>query len=560
MKIMFRNKSTIFLIIAAIAIGSASCKKQLNVGNPNEATLNGNVNNEAGLLQLAQGGVYINGFYNGDGWLGNSFFSLPYGYMELMGDVVGADASNNQITTIGYPDYFIMDDNTKVINPSPQVGIIRTYNVFGGDVNNPLYYQWLNMYALNGACNSILALVPTIKFGGDAASRAATVNAWCYWWKGYAYAQIGTLYYTGLIQDDPLNHTNNNYLIKDSIIARSNYYLNLAASTLSGISSAADFATELGQLIPSFCQVGNGGVLTTTMWLHNINTMLARNILLNKLAPFINGNPGATINKASIAPMAQSDWNSVLTLATSGIQNGDYVFTGRAPANNYFFSPTGGTTAAMTTGNNISATFKIGMRYIQDFGPGDKRFSTDFNTSSNYNNAFYGTPYCITDSLQQSVTGVYVIGSKLALQYELFIAGSYEENALMLAEANIRLGNIDQGLAFVDAVRTYQGAAVPATAGTGLTQAQALQQLLMERRASLVFRGLSFYDLRRWGITYDITDGGGSYGNMLYAINGTMNTNVTIDYDFMDYWDVPADEITLNPPSKSSAPVLNPNY
>ena len=70
-------------------------------------------------MSLAQGGVYINGFYNGDGWLGNSYFSLPFGYMELMADKIGADASNNQITTVGYPTYFIKDDGTKVLNGSP---------------------------------------------------------------------------------------------------------------------------------------------------------------------------------------------------------------------------------------------------------------------------------------------------------------------------------------------------------------------------------------------------------------------------------------------------------
>jgi hypothetical protein len=289
--------------------------------------------------------------------------------------------------------------------------------------------------------------------------------------------------------------------------------------------------------------------------------MLARNVLLNKLAPFVNGNPNATISKSSIPAMTSSDWNNVLSLATSGIQQGDYVFTGRAPENNGFFSAGSGTVAAMTTGNNISATFKIGMRYIQDFGPGDKRFTQDFNTSSTYNNPFYGTPYDITDSMQQSVTGIYAIGSKVPLQYELFIAGSFEENELMLAEANIRLGNTDVGLGYVDAVRNYQGAGVPATKGTGLTEAQALQQVVMERRVSLVFRGLSYFDLRRWGWTYDISNGGGSYGNLLFNVDGTTDTNVTISYNFMDYWDVPADEITLNPPAKSgSAVTQNPNY
>lgn len=200
------------------------------------------------------------------------------------------------------------------------------------------------------------------------------------------------------------------------------------------------------------------------------------------------------------------------------------------------------------------------MRYIQNFKPTDKRFLSNFRTGSTYKNNFFGTPYNIVDSLDQSVTGIYVIGSKQIGEYEVYMAGSYEENALMLAEANIRSGHVDAGLAFVDAVRTYQGSGVAAVSGTGLTAAQALKELTMERRVSLVFRGLSFYDSRRWGWTYDITNGGGSYGNKLLAVDGTLNTNVTINYNFMDYWDVPADETTLNPPSSTSAPVLNPNY
>jgi starch-binding outer membrane protein, SusD/RagB family len=558
---MTKNKSVYIVFFMGIILAlTSSCKKQLQVGNPNAPTASANVNSESGLIALAQGGVYLNGLYNGDGWLGNSFFSLPYGYIELMGDVVGAEASNNQVTTIGNPDYFITDDGTKTINPSPQIGIIRTYNIYGGSGNNPLYFQWLNMYALNAACNQVLSISPTIKFGGDATSRMNTIKAWCYWWKGYAYGEIATLYYSGLIQDDPANAINGHYLIKDSILARSNYYYNLCASTLSSISSASDFATVLGELIPAFCQVGNGGILTTDMWTRNINTMLARNILLNKLAPFVNGDPGATIAKSSMPAMTNDDWNTVLQLATAGIKTGDYVFTGRSVDANYFFSAAGGTVAALTTGPAASTTFKISMRYIQDFKPADKRLTTDFNFASSYKSPFYGTPYSITDSLQQSVTGVYVVGTKEVGQYEVFITGSYEENILMLAEANIRLGNIDAGLAYVDQVRTIQGAGVPAVSGTGLTEAQALKELTMERRASLAFRGLTFYDSRRWGWTYDIANGGGSYGNMLYAVNGTIFTNVTINYNFMDYWDIPADETTLNPPSASSAPVKNPNY
>ena len=62
-----------------------------------------------------------------------------------MADNLGADASNNQITTIGVPDYIILDDGTKVTNPAPQVGIIRAYGLAG-----PQPEQVTTLYITNG--------------------------------------------------------------------------------------------------------------------------------------------------------------------------------------------------------------------------------------------------------------------------------------------------------------------------------------------------------------------------------------------------------------------------
>jgi hypothetical protein len=92
-----------------------------------------------------------------------------------------------------------------------------------------------------------------------------------------------------------------------------------------------------------------------------------------------------------------------------------------------------------------------------------------------------------------------------------------------------------------------------------LNVSQAMQELTMERLAALALRGLSFYDSRRWGWTYAIADGGGRYGCTL-IYNSIVYANATIDYNFMDYWDVPADETDKNPPSSDSAPVKNPKY
>jgi hypothetical protein len=171
----------------------------------------------------------------------------------------------------------------------------------------------------------------------------------------------------------------------------------------------------------------------------------------------------------------------------------------------------------------------------------------------------FTTRYSLNNGGDTAYTGVVILGNKTAGAYQVYIASSWEENTLMLAEANIMTGNVNQGLLSVDSVRTYQGAGVPAS-GTGLTQAQAMTQLTRERRVALLFRGISWYDARRWGWTYATSNGGGSYGNSYYDVNGNKFINTTIDYDFLDYWDVPADESVLNPPGKGSAATVNPNF
>lgn len=557
-----RLKKIGFLV--ALVFGTFACKDQLDVGNPNAPTLGGNVNTENGLIAFAQGGVYINGFFNGDAWLGNSYFSLPWGYNELMADLLGADASNNQITTIGVPDYFIKDNGTRVNNTaSSSVGIIRSFNnrASTGALNNAIYYQWLNMYALNNACNLTLSLVEGIPYSGDAATKINTIKAWCYWWKGYAYASIGSMYYSGIIVDEP-GAINNNYVLHDKILAESDKNFDLAATTLSAIANINDYELVLGKLIPAHCQVGNGGVLTPDMWKRSISTMKARNILLNRLAPFVNGNLNATISGSSTTTMSNTDWNAIKTLTANGIQQGDYIFTGRTFGSNDFFTAAGGSVAALTASLNTSSTFKIGERFMQNFKPGDKRKENNFNADTQYkNNYTFTTRYTVIDG-GLGMPGVYTYATQAVGEYELVIAGSWEENALMLAEANIRLGGtgIDDGLRLVDDVRDYMGAGLAHVSGTGLTQAEAMHELIRERRVSLMFRGISFYDNRRYGWIYDISKGGGSYGNTLVETDLTVNTNVTINYNFMDYWDIPADEAELNPPSEGSAAVLNPNY
>jgi len=555
-KVLLAATSMLLLIFS-------SCEKKLNVENPNAPTFDVNVSNEGGLAAYAKGGVYWNGFNYGDGWLGDSYFSLPWGYHELMGDLIGGgQGSNNQTTTMGVPDKFQADpaDPTTVFtNPSPQAkGIIRSFNNSASTANgnNALYYEWTNMYAMINGCNLTLEQVAKIDMSPD---KANTFKAWAYWWKGYAYAQIGTLYYAGLIVDQA-NTIVNKFQKQSDIIAESNRQLNLALTTLGSISNQTDYNVIISQLIPQQNQAGLGKPLSVVQWKRTVNTMLARNILLNHLAPFVNGNPGATITKATIPAMTAADWASVITFCNNGIKQGDFVFTGRTSAANSFFSPSGGSVAGILTASNQTTTYKLGERLVQQFKTGDNRlanFTTSFGT-------FYGdantnsTRYSLVDGVTAGLTSVPILGTRQVGKLEIYLGPTFEENQLMLAEANIRTGNIPAGLLLIDAVRTYQGAGVAALSGS-LTLAQALKELTMERIAALAFRGLSFYDLRRWGWTYAIANGGGRYGTtLIYKSN--VYTNATIDYNFMDYWDVPNDEIEKNAPGAGSVPVVNVNY
>jgi len=535
-------------LMTVLLFSITSCKKELDVKNPNSPTID-QAKTESGIISLATGGVYINGFHNGDDWLGNSYFSLPVGYHELLADDVSSEVANQNVNQVSVPYDVILDDGTKISRPTTQESNLRINNTRDKKASNMFYYEWTNMYAMINAMNQVLVLVDGIPFGGDAATRKNTVKAWCYWWKGYAYAKVGSVYYAGLINDVP-NTINANYVNSAAIIAESDKNLNAAASILGAITSTGDYTTVMTGLIPSTSQVGKGAVPTAGMFIHNINTMKARNILAN----------------TKVSDMTGADWNNILTLANSGITSGDNVFTGRTNASNTngWFDAGSGTVASLTAGNPLNTTFKISERLVQEFKAGDKRFTNNFTLSPYINQVggfTFSTRWELFDEVQNSspLNGAVVLANSTPGAYEIFLAGCYEENELMKAEAMINTGQVEAGLASIDNVRNFQGAGLTAVAGTGLSLAAAKEELRRERRVALVFRGTAFYDARRWGIIYDVSKGGGRTNAVVYTPAGVLNTHATINYNFLDYFDVPADEVALNSPAAGSAPVVNPN-
>ena len=542
------NNNKILIALLGISLGIASCKKQLDITNTNLPTPQ-SAQNETGVVSLAQGSIYRNGFYDlkyTDGVYGR-FWSGATGFQELMGDIVGAEAANAYMNQIGCPNQVTLDNGTVVLNPSAintQYSLLRSINVNAQQGNNATFYEWAYMYNMITAANSVLKIAGNTTFSGTgAATKKATVQAWAYWWKGYAYARIGSIYYAGIIQNSGTSDatTNGNYVTKEAIIAESNANFDKSAAALDLATSTPDYIVILGKLIPSFLQQGKGGVLTSSMWKHNINTMKARNIVVN----------------TTVAAMTSAQWNNVLTLVNNGVTSTDIIFTGRTDANGDFL----GTTLSdmvQSTGVNTN-TYKLSERWVQDFRVGDKRKDNNVYTlpsvgifNTDRGNAF-NTRYSLKSG-GNGLAGVIVYSNTLAGANEITLCGTFEENELMKAEALIQTAQIASGLLSINKVRTYQGAGLNAIA-SGLTQAAAYEELRSERRIALAFKGLSFYDARRWEI---IAPDKSRTGCVVLSATGVVSTNATIKYGYLDYWDVPDNELAYNPALTGSASVVNP--
>lgn len=547
-----KNIKILFSFLALLTL-LVACTKELDVTNPNQPTT-GSANSESGIIALAQGGVYVNGFRTvKEGGFWGTVFGDPWAYHDFMGDIIAAEAANQRSNELSSASYVVLDDGTKVPNPNSPVAqpaMLRQVNINANQGDNPVYYEWAFMYGLNNACNNILELADKVSFTGDANVKKGVLKAWAYWWKGYAYARIGSMYIAGII-NDAASTTNGKYVANTAIIAESNSNFDKATTILSGLSAGGDYDKVLGALIPGFFQVGKGGILTPDMWKRNINSMKARNLLVN------------TRSKE----MTAAQWQSLLDLTNNGIRAADFVFTGRSNASGDFVSATGNLPATLAIGpTTAGVSFRISERFIQEFKTGDKRLENNFINYSatpwignNDRNNKFNTRWGMVSN-GKGLAGVVIYGSRDAGAYELYLAATYEENELTKAEALINTGKIEEGLKIVDAIRTLQGAGIAAVAGTGLDAAGAKEELRRERRVVLPFRGLSFYDARRWGVIDDVSKGGGRTNAVILDKNSKLSTKATINYNYMDYWDVPDNELAYNQPAAGSAAIKNPKY
>lgn len=521
----------------ALMVGVSSCNKDsLDLVNPNDPGM-ASLQSEEGIRRAALG-VYDK--------FGLEYWWITLQHHDLMGDAYFASVGNFGWRWVNQPTSMTLSNGTVLTPPQggSQVDELLNRNGRGFGEDNALQYEWQAMYLVNNQANLVLTAVedPDLTFTTNGELKADILRAWAYWWKGFAYSRVGSIYIAGIIANT-LNETNSDFVTHNEIIAEANRNFDLAIGILNNVQGGEVYNEFFTSLIPSFTNTGNGGAISPQAWIRNINTYKARNLLVNK----------------EVSEMAAADWQQLLTLTQAGMQAGDKTFTMRSSLQNDLVSET----AWQPFRSTVDLWSHVSERLIQDYKPGDDRFARNFTTEySTYpiinaqaRGFNYSTRYGFVPIEEGGDYSTQVAG--LA---EITIAGSYEENQLMRAEALIKTGDINGGLALIDEVRDHQNAELSAVANTGLTEAQALEELRSERRVGLLNKNVAFYDARRWGVLKPVSQGGGRSGAVvLYIPSGStsfvVDENATIDYNYLSWWPVPDNEIDLNEPSVSSAPV-----
>ena len=530
-----------------------SCRKsQLNIINPNAPTAfsltseNGIYDFALGIVNKQFGQVQNAGYIN--------LFVIALTQHSIMGDELFSPYGNfgfrwaNQVYSI-QPS----TRSTPVINPigKTQLSTLQSYNKREAGESNVFLYEWNFAYNYITQCNQLLAALNNDKltFSGspsEVSTKKAVLRSWAYWWKGYAYSRIGSVYLAGLIVNDA-GITTNNYISHDAIIEEANNNLDLAIASLESIGGSSSIYKSTMQAITASYNSPEK-LIDPLMWIHNINTLKARNIIAN------------TKN----SEMSLADWDEIIALTQNGISESDNVFVqgmtidGKNDVAGGFFHP------YILLGTTQEFTF-VSERLIQEFYEDDHRLAENFVMNGVYppnirgRGLQFGTRWTVKN-IEDG--GNFATNNN---QGTISIAATFEENELMKAEALINTGHIEEGLRIVDQIRAFQHAGIPEVSNTGLNIEQANSELRRERRVALFMRGTAFYDARRWGLTKPIVEGGGRndavvYLPVNYLESGSASPDVRLsvmDYNYVDYFDVPANEFDFNIPSVISVPIKN---
>jgi starch-binding outer membrane protein, SusD/RagB family len=529
-----RPINKLLILIAAGTLLATSCsKKELDLSNPNVPGIP-SLNTEEGFIRAGAG------VHRKFGWQNQyDYWWMVMTYHNTMGDNTWSSVGNFGMRWANQVERIILDNGTVLTPPQGNTqGVeLKARNTRSNGDQNVFNYEWTCMYQINNQANLIItqAESPELVLTGNVEEKKNILRAWAYWWKGFAYSRLGSMYVSAIITNT-FNETNSDFKPKEEILAEANANFDKATAALNMLTDMATYNQVMDKLIISFTKVGKGGIFLPAEWKRHINTYKARNILIGKKP----------------ADITSAEWTSILALTQDGLLPTDKILTMRSADAQDVVVQTAWSPFRLTT----NAWEFVSERWIQEFKPGDARFTRNVVTRANpaVNQSGRGFQYGTRYDLKLIENGG-DYASALSGRAEVPVGATYEENALTRAEALIWTGDIEGGLQLIDQVRTYQNAQLAVVAGTGLTLAQALDELFRERRIALFQKNTAFYDYRRFGFA---CKGCQRTGVTLLGPGGAVNTNATIVYNYVDYFDVPLNELDFNTPGTGSATVTFP--
>ena len=528
---------------------AGACKKEsLLLNDPNFPTPEFSLTTEAGLQNFSLG-ILQKMMANVPDEGKTNIFHIALTNHSILGDEAYVPYGNYGFRWVDQVYKITLPSGTVITNPNglDQKTQLKGFDSRDAGERNAFLYEWASCYYIIGQANQLLAALDNAALNliGDAANKKNIFKAWALWWKGYAYSRIGSMYLAGVITND-VGKTNGDFVDHTAIMAEADKVLNDCLTTLNAINETADYTSIMTGMVASFND--NRKVTTTAMWKRQIYSLQARNLLVNK----------------KLTDMTTANWQQIITLTNQGIQATDNVFRFGIDASGTNDVSVGQFHPYLYIGEVVQFTF-VSERLIQEFKANDIRLSKGFvpfsvpKVNERGRGLQFGTRW---NPVFIEKGGLYATGTNSGL---VPWACSYEENQLMKAEALIRTGSTEAGLQLVDAVRDFQQSGLAHVAGTGLNAAQALEEFRRERRVALFLWGTAFYDARRWGVTKPASQGGGRAngivivpGNLLTpAQSGSIPTPCFLEYNYMDYWDVPQNELDFNAPGSVSIPLKN---
>ena len=522
------------------------CADSLDVTNENDPPIEV-LQSEEGLRRLALGvWAFDNGQVIGDyNWIAQTLHSV-------MGDELVVPWGNftwrwaNQPTSITYNDGMTTWTPPQGADQGTQ---LESFNDRVQEDNNAYAFEWRAMYRANNTSNLILENVASVEFNSQGDLKRPSYEAWAHFWKGWAYSRLGSIYSSGLIINEA-GVTNGDYVSNDELIAEAGREFDLAEAALTTLQANGEgenvWAAFVTAVIPDYMQVQNGSPTIADM-IATLNTMRARNILVNRRA--------FDIGTGSMQEISDAEYQQVLDLTADGLGASSNWIQFRSNSSNGVFFQTIWPPYRVLIGWNF-----VSERLVQDFPDGDLRRERNVleRASAAVNTRGRGIQYGTRYDFNSIENGGDYASTEDGLA-TMPMAGSYAENALMRAEALIRTGSVDEGLALVDEVRTAQNSGLDATSGTGLDSDAAYEVLQAERRIGLIFQGLQFYDARRWGRTVPVSLGGGRENSVILDEGGDVFDDATINYNYLDYFGVPDDELDFNETDRASVASVSPS-